>query len=158
MKALEIINGSFAFLSTRVLLSIMSLVFCVAAGIGGVVLAQHASGHVKVTRLSQRAVMEKLDGKAASVTVEEVYLEAGQQDSAHRHTGAVFGYVLEGEYEHALDDGPVETYKAGETFYEPSGSLHRVARNPNGKTSTRLLAVFLHPRDEKRTTIPVKEK
>ena len=48
----------------------------------------------------------------------------------------MFGYVLEGEYEHAIDNEPVKTYKAGETFYEPSGSVHRVAQNPSGKIQT----------------------
>jgi quercetin dioxygenase-like cupin family protein len=70
----------------------------------------------------------------------------------------VFGYVLEGEYEHALGDEPVKKYKAGDTFYEPSGSVHRVARNPSGKTRTRLLAVILHPRDAKEVTVPEKGK
>jgi quercetin dioxygenase-like cupin family protein len=70
----------------------------------------------------------------------------------------VFGYVLEGEYEHALDDEPVKTYKAGDTFYEPSGSVHRVARNPSKTAKTRLLAVILHPRDAKETTVPEKGK
>ena len=45
-------------------------------------------------------------------------------------------------------------YKAGDTFYEPSGSVHRVARNPSGKTRMRLLAVILHPRDARQITIP----
>ena len=84
--------------------------------------------------------------------------EPGQKDSLHHHTGPVFGYVLEGEYEHALDDQPVKTYKAGDTLYEPSGSVHRVARNPSGKTRTRLLAVILHPRDAKEVTVPEKGK
>src|SRR5215471_13405095 len=66
--------------------------------------------------------------------------------------------VVEGEYEHALDDEPVKKYKAGDTFYEPSGSVHRVARNPSGKTRTRLLAVVLHSRDTKETTVPEKGK
>ena len=63
----------------------------------------------------------------------EVTFAPGQKDPPHHHTGPVFGYVLEGEYEHALDDQPVKKYKAGDTFYEPSGSVHgwpgiRVAR------------------------------
>jgi quercetin dioxygenase-like cupin family protein len=70
----------------------------------------------------------------------------------------VFGYVLEGEYEHAIDDEAIKTYKAGDTFYEPSGSVHRVAQNPNGKTETRLLAVILHSRDAKQATVPEKNK
>jgi quercetin dioxygenase-like cupin family protein len=67
----------------------------------------------------------------------------------------VFGYVLEGEYEHALNDDPVTTYKAGDTFYEPSGCVHRVTRNPDARRRTRLLAVILHPRDTEEVTVPV---
>jgi len=87
-----------------------------------------------------------------------VTIEPGQSDSAHRHVGPVVGYVREGEYEHALDDEPIKTFKAGETFYEPSGSVHRVAQNPSGKTKTRLLAVILHPRDAKQVTVREKDK
>ena len=128
-----------------------------ALGVGGAILAQHVQhtgkGQVKVTQLSQRDIIEKLDGKAARATVVEVTFEPGQKDSPHRHTGPVFGYVLEGEYEHAINDEPVKTFKAGETFYEPSGSVHRVAQNPSGKTRTRLLVVILHPRDARELTV-----
>src|SRR3954454_640948 len=132
------------------------------AGIGVGVAVTFAADHdhheaVKVTQLSQRDIIEKLDGKAASATVVEVTFEPGQKDSPHRHTGPVFGYVLEGEYEHALDE-PVKKYKAGDTFYEPSGSVHRVARNPSKTAKTRLLAVILHPRDAKEVTVPEKGK
>ena len=132
--------------------------FTLAAGIGvgaAVTFAADRESYeaVNVTQLSQRDIIEKLDGKAASATVVEVTFEPGQQDSPHHHAGPVFGYVLEGEYEHALDDEPVKKFKAGDTFYEPSGCIHRVTRNPSGKTRTRLLAVILHSRDAKETTI-----
>ena len=127
----------------------------VAIGLGGMALAHHhGKGHVKVTELSHRDIIEKLNGKDAGATVVEVTFEPGQKDTPHRHAGPVFGYVLAGEYEHAIDDEPVKTYKAGETFYEPSGCVHRVARNPSGKTRTRLLAVILHPRDAGDVTVP----
>lgn len=130
-----------------------------AIGVGGMTLAHHTGhGEVKVTQLSQRNIIEKLDGNDASATVLEVSFDPGQKDSPHRHAGPVFGYVLEGEYEHAINDEPVKTYKAGDTFYEPSGAVHRVARNPNGKTRTRLLAVILHPRDAREVTVPEKGK
>ena len=125
-----------------------------AIGVGGMALAHHAeNSQVKVTELSRRDIIEKLDGKDASVTVVEVTFEPGQKDTPHRHAGPVFGYVLEGEYEHAIDDEQVKTYQAGETFYEPSGCLHRVAQNPSRKSRTRLLAVILGPRDVKEVTI-----
>ena len=137
----------------------LAIAVCAALGVGGITLAHHTGkDHVKVTQLSQRDIVEKLDGKDASATVVEVTFEPGQRDSPHRHAGPVFGYVLEGEYEHAIDDEPVKTYKAGETFYEPSGSVHRVARNPSAKGKTRLLAVILHSRDTKEVTVPEKGK
>ena len=133
-------------------------VLTLAAGIGVGVAVTFAADHdhhkaVKVTQLSHRDIIEKLDGKAASATVVEVTFERGQKDSPHHHTGPVFGYVLEGEYEHAINDEPIKSYKAGDTFYEPTGSVHRVAQNPSAKTRTRLLAVILHPRDIKDPTI-----
>ena len=88
----------------------------------------------------------------------EVTFEPGQKDTPHRHAGPVFGYVLEGEYEHAINDEPIKSYKAGDTFYEPTGSVHRVAQNPSAKTRTRLLAVILHPRDIKDPTIREERK
>ena len=144
MKVLVVIHRTF-----------LAAAVCAIIGVGGMTLAHHAGkGQVKVTQLSQRDIVEKLDGKDASATVVEVTFEPGQKDSPHRHAGPVFGYVLEGEYEHAIDDEPAKTYKAGETFYEPSGCVHRVARNPSGKTRTRLLAVVLHSRDTKEVTVP----
>jgi quercetin dioxygenase-like cupin family protein len=121
-----------------------------ALGVGRAILAQHVQhtgkGQVKVTQLSQRHIIEKLDGKEPSATVLEVTFEPGQKDTPHRHAGPVFGYVLEGEYEHAINDEPIKSYKAGDTFYEPTGPVHRVAQNPSAKTRTRLLAVSLRPR------------
>jgi hypothetical protein len=52
----------------------------------------------------------------------------------------VIGYVLEGEYELGLDDQPSKVFKAGETFYEPTGCLHRVSKNPAAKGNTPVLA------------------
>jgi quercetin dioxygenase-like cupin family protein len=93
-------------------------------------------------------VIERLDGKAARVTVVELTYEPGQAGSPHRHPGPVFGYVLEGEYELALGDEPARTLRVGETFYEPTGILHRVSRNPTAKARTRVLAMLLQPRDD----------
>lgn len=137
----------------------LALAACAAIGVGGVTMAQYTrKDQVKSTALSQRDIIEKLDGKDASATVRIVTIGPGQKDTAHRHTGPVFGYVLEGEYEHAMGEEPVKIYKAGETFYEPSGVVHRVARNPSAKTRTRLLAVILHPRDTREVTIREKGK
>ena len=103
-------------------------------------------------------IVEKLDGKKTKVTVVEVTLKPGQAGKPHRQTGPVIGYVLEGEYEWAIDDKPAKTLKAGDTFYEPTGCLHRESKNPAAKGNTRVLAVVQHPRDAKQITIPEPKK
>jgi quercetin dioxygenase-like cupin family protein len=135
--------------------TLLAIAVSAALGVGGAAWAHHVGkSHVKVTQLSHRAMVEKLDGKDASATTVKVTLEPGQRDEAHRHAGPVFGYVLEGLYEHAINNEPVRTYYAGQTFYEPSGSVHRVARNPSNKNKTRLLAMILHGREDQKVTLP----
>lgn len=129
-----------------------------AIGAGGLALAQNGyRGPEKVRTLSERDIIETVDGKKARVTITEVTFEPGQAGLPHRHAGPIFGYVLEGEFEFALDEEPPKTLKAGETFYEQSGVVHRAARNPSTKTKTRVLAVVLHPRDAKELTTPAEE-
>jgi quercetin dioxygenase-like cupin family protein len=125
---------------------------------GGVSFAlQHKDGEsVKV--ISAQDIQEKLDGKDASVTVVEVTIEPGQEGLAHRHPGPGLVYVAEGEYELGIDDKPTKIFKAGETFYEPTGCLHRVSRNPAKKGRTRLIAFVLHPRGAKEIAIPEGKK
>ena len=131
----------------------------VAGAVGGTTLAQHGE-HDKggVKTLSRKDITEKIDGKKAKATTVEVTLEPGQASAPHRHPGPVFGYVLEGEYEWAIDDNPAKILKAGDTFYEPTGCLHRVSRNPSKTGKTRLLAVVLHPADVEDIVIPEKAK
>lgn len=113
---------------------------------------EHPGEHVEV--VSSRPIAERIDGQQASETVVIVTLKAGQNGSPHRHPGPVFGYVLEGEYELGVDQQPTQIFKQGETFYEPTGCLHRVSRNPSTTGTTRLLAVVLHPRDAASIVLP----
>jgi quercetin dioxygenase-like cupin family protein len=113
-------------------------------------------GKPTVKVLSTKEIAEKLDGKKARATTVEVTLAPGQASAPHRHPGPVFGYVLEGEYEWAIDDNPPRVLRAGDTFYEPTGCLHRVSKNPSKKVRARVLAVVLHPPDAKQIAIPEK--
>ena len=140
--------------SARIALALAAGVF---VGVGGMAVARHDEKKA-VRPISAWDIVEKLDGKETKVTVVEVTLEPGQAGAPHRHPGPVIGYVLEGEYESAIDDQPARTLKAGDTFYEPTGCLHRVSRNPAGKGNTRVLAVVLHPRDARQITIPEPKK
>jgi quercetin dioxygenase-like cupin family protein len=137
-------------MSRKILVLVVVMVVGVAAASFGRLRADGES----VRTISAHDIQEKLDGKDAAVTTVEVTIEPGQEGVAHRHPGPGFVYVLEGEYELGIDDQPTKRLKAGETFYEPTGCLHRVSKNPSTKTRTRLIAVVLHPRDAKEIAMP----
>lgn len=130
------------------------IAMALVCGLGGAALAQLHEDGEKVRVLSAEDIKERLDGHEAKATVVEVTIGPGQNGLAHRHPGPGFVYVLEGEYELGIDDEPTKLFRAGETFYEPTGCLHRVSRNPSTTGRTRLIAVVLHPRDTEEIVIP----
>ncbi len=132
-----------------------ALAVVIGIGLGAVVMAatRHDENQESVKLLAAQDIVEKLDGKEARATAVEVTLEPGQAGVPHRHPGPAFGYILEGEYEWGIDDQPAKVLKAGDTFYEPTGCLHRVSRNP-GKVKARFLAWVLHPREARDLVIP----
>jgi quercetin dioxygenase-like cupin family protein len=128
----------------------------VVLGLAGLTAARHDEEGKPVKPLTAYDITEKLDGKETTASAVEVTIAPGQEGLPHRHPGPVLGYVLEGEYEWAIDDQPARILKTGETFYEPAGCLHRVSKNP-GTAKMRMLAWVLHPRSVKDLVVPVKK-
>jgi quercetin dioxygenase-like cupin family protein len=138
----------------RNMLLLVTAIFLLAGGMAFAHFHDGAENGESVREISSHDIKEKLDGKDSAVTTVEVTIEPGKEGLPHRHPGPGFVYVLEGEYELGIDDQPTRIFTAGETFYEPTGCLHRVSRNPSSKTRTRLIAVVLHPRDATEIAIP----
>jgi quercetin dioxygenase-like cupin family protein len=138
--------------------SLLVLAIGIGLGIGGMAAAHIHEDGESVRLVSARDIKEKLDGKDAKVSVVEVTIGPGESGLPHRHPGPGFVYVVEGEYELGVDDQPTKIFKAGETFYEPTGCLHRVSKNPAARGKTRLIAFVLHPRDAKEVAIPEHKK
>ena len=130
------------------------LIAVLALGISGLTLArsEESGEHAKI--LASYDVKEKLDGNDAAVTMVEVTFDPGGAGTPHRHPGPTFVYVIEGTYELGIDDQPTKLYKAGNTFQEPAGALHRVSRNPSSTGNTKLIAYVLHARSAKDIVIP----
>lgn len=126
----------------------------VVIGMGGMALAQPQSNGEHAKIVATYDLKEKMDGKDAAGTIVEVTIGPGQAGIPHRHPGPAFVYVVEGTYELGVDQQPTKTFKAGETFQEPSGCFHRVSRNPASSGTTRLIAFVLHPRGVKEIVIP----
>src|SRR5262249_59714229 len=100
----------------------MALARGAAWGAGGFALAQHEKhgDAAKVKSLLVQDVSERIDGKEARVSVLEVSYGPGGFTPPHRHPGAVFGHVLEGELETQLQGRPLRKLKAGDTCSEPT--------------------------------------
>ena len=65
----------------------------------------------------------------------------------HRHPGSVTAYVLKGTLRSQLNDGPVETFKTGGTWFEPPGTIHSMVENPSPTESAEILAIFVADTD-----------
>jgi quercetin dioxygenase-like cupin family protein len=62
----------------------------------------------------------------------------------HRHSGPVFGYLLEGEMIFELEGEPERVIRAGEAFWEPGGDvIHYQAANSLSDRCTRFVVVML---------------
>jgi quercetin dioxygenase-like cupin family protein len=138
---------------------------CVALGAvlgaAGYAVAQQAARDAQPGGLKQKVLLEqvlpqKLDGEQAKVTVVELERAPGTAGAPHRHPGPVFVYVLDGELETKVGDGPTRTYRRGEMFYEPARALHAVSRNPSKTRPVRFLAFLLTSKDNKQLVIPEK--
>src|SRR5262245_39767660 len=69
------------------------------------------------------------DGPGREVRMTPVDRAPGVARPPHRHPGHhTFGYVIEGTYEFAIDRQAPRLLKAGDTFYEPPGSIHSTSR------------------------------
>jgi quercetin dioxygenase-like cupin family protein len=74
----------------------------------------------------------------------------------HTHPKSAFIYatVLEGAILSQVNDGPVTTYKAGQSFSELPGDRHGVSANASKTKPAKLLAVFVVDTNETELTIP----
>jgi len=75
---------------------------------------------------------------------------------AHAKSAFVFAYFLFGEIESQVNEEPKRVYRAGDSWYETPGSIHRVSRNPSTTAPAKLLAVFVVDTNEKNLTTPLK--
>ncbi len=83
----------------------------------------------------------------------------GGFSAGHTHPTSAFIYatVLEGSIRSQVNDGPVKTYKAGESFSEMPGDRHGVSANGSKAKPAKLLAVFVVDTDQKELTYPLKK-
>jgi len=124
------------------------------AGLASAAPALAADTSAKVTLIYDHEI-PNVPGKSLKAVLVE-YAPGGFSD-AHTHAKSAFitATVLEGSITSQVNDGPVTTYKAGQSFTELPGDRHAVSANGSKTEPARLLAVFVVDTGETELTTPI---
>jgi quercetin dioxygenase-like cupin family protein len=134
---------------------IACFVLLAALPFAGVRAAAPETKNAKVTLVYQHKLPNVPGKSIKSVLVE---YGPGGYSPAHTHPKSAFIYatVLEGAIRSQVNDGPVTTYTAGQSFSENPGDKHRVSANASTTRPAKLLAVFVVDTNETNLTTPLR--
>jgi len=71
---------------------------------------------------------------------------ASAQGQAHRHSGFVLGYVLDGQLRFAINNEPEQILPVGKTFFEATGAVHTTNGSARSDGPTRAVVFMLVPK------------
>jgi quercetin dioxygenase-like cupin family protein len=116
--------------------------------------AHDASDEKSRVNLVYDHVLPNVPGKSIRGVLVEY--EPGGSSPAHTHPKSAFIYatVLQGTIRSQVNEGPVTTHRAGESFSEYPGDRHSVSENASATEPARLLAVFVVDTEETVLTTP----
>lgn len=76
-------------------------------------------------------------------TMLEVTYPPGLQGPSHQHPGPTFGYVVRGRIRWAINGEPAKVLEAGQSFFEPMGSVHSTSANASDTEPAVISVVIL---------------
>jgi quercetin dioxygenase-like cupin family protein len=131
-------------------------VACAAIAIANVISPAVAQEGETVTKTFEQAI-PNIPGKSLVAVVVDYAPGGASPSHVHAKSAFIFAYVVSGEIESQVNDGPKRVYRAGESFFEMPGSSHPISRNASKTEPAKLLAVFVVDTDDKNLTSPTKE-
>ena len=133
---------------------ILCSLFIATLPLGSILADAPKSKNAKVTLVYQHE-LPNVPGKSIKGVLVEY--GPGGYSPGHTHAKSAFIYatVLEGEILSQVNDGPVTTYKAGQSVSERPGDRHGVSANASKTEPAKLLAVFVVDTNETELTIPL---
>ncbi|HGL4258111.1 cupin domain-containing protein [Burkholderia dolosa] len=138
-------------------MNIQSIAIAAGAAIAlGIAAPAAAHGAGETVTPNFRHAIPNLPGKSLTAVVVDYAPGAASPAHTHARSAFIYAYVLSGDIESQVNDGPKRVYHAGESFFEEPGAVHRVSRNASDSQPARLLAVFVADSDDKVLTTPVK--
>ena len=123
-------------------------VACAAVAIATAMPAAAQVGETVTLHFEQ--AIPNIPGKSLVALVVDYAPGGASLSHAHAKSAFIFAYVVSGEVESQVNDGPKRVYRAGESWYETPGSIHRVSRNASTTAPAKLLAVIVIDTDDKK--------
>ena len=120
-----------------------SIIIALAAlAVGGVAVAQQMAPPTAQTAGLKRTVLQKFDVPAGDRETVTALIEIPPNTDVARHThpGPEVDYIIEGEVNLVVEGQPPKTYKAGDSFVIPQGTVHGGRSGPNG---TKLVGTYI---------------
>jgi quercetin dioxygenase-like cupin family protein len=105
--------------------------------------AHDASDEKSKVTLVYDQVLPNVPGKSIRGCWSNTSPAAFRRRNTHPRSAFIYATVLEGAIRSQVNDGPVITYRAGESFSEFPGDRHGVSENASVTEPARLLAVFV---------------
>jgi quercetin dioxygenase-like cupin family protein len=135
--------------------------FLSAAALATAFATAASAGDVSSDRANVTLVYDHELPNVPGKSIRGVLVEYGPGGSSpgHTHPSSAFIYatVLEGAIKSRVNDGPVTTYRAGESWSENPGDRHAVSANASDTEPARLLAVFVLDTNETEIVYPLSQ-
>ena len=112
--------------------------------------------NAKVTLVYQHK-LPNVPGKSIKGVLVEYSPGGYSPGYTHAKSAFIYATVIEGAIRSQINDGPVTTYKAGQSFSELPGDRHRVSTNASETEPAKLLAVFVVDTSEKELKFPLEK-
>src|SRR5262249_42785857 len=104
-------------------------------------------GLARGTPTRRDVTKQQLPGEPArELILVEVTYPAGTGSPAHLHANGVMAFFVSGSIASQVGDGPEHVYRAGDAWWDPPGSIHRVSRNASYTEPATLLAIYIAPK------------
>ena len=116
--------------------------------------ASAADDKVKVTVVYDQP-LPNVPGKSIKGVLVEYGPGGYSPGNTHPPSAFIYATVLEGAIRSQVNDGPVMTYNAGQSFSELPGDRHRVSANASKTEPAKLLAVFVVDTSDTQLTTPL---
>ncbi len=108
--------------------------------------------HAQQAPTVKRTVLQRHDLRAPGQEGIMAFVEipAGGREGRHSHPAEAFVYVIDGTLTFEVEGKPPATHKAGDSLFIAPGQVHEGINN--GKTTAKLVAVFVTEKDKPLTT------